>query len=84
MSEETKDRLVRIRAARYKKIDEQLKVLADLKRYIFAALLAVVIGVFRTDEPLPFVAGVSVSVILLVILVVLVVVRYQQIEKYDE
>ncbi len=84
MSEETKDRLAQIRAARYKKIDEQLKVLADLKRYIFAALLAVVVGLFSTNNRLPFISGVLVSIILLVVLVVLVVVRYQKIENYDE
>lgn len=82
--EEAKEQRRRVREVRYKKVDEQLKVIADMKRYIFAALLAVVVGLFSADNRLPFTIGVAVSIILLVAFVVLIVIRYQKIEKYDE
>ncbi|MGB3588158.1 MAG: hypothetical protein WBA23_16535 [Tunicatimonas sp.] len=68
----------------FEKVDEQLKVLADLKRYIFTAFLAVSVGIFSTDDNLSVYAGIIVCAILLVAFFVLIIVRYQKIEKYED
>ena len=69
------------REAHYKEIDEELKVIADIKRYTVAALLAVAVGIFRTEDEVSFFVGLFVCFILLILFAVLVVVRYQKIEN---
>ena len=72
----------RAREAHYKEIDEELKVIADIKRYTVAALLAVAVGIFRTEDEVSFFVGLFVCFILLMLFAVLVVVRYQKIREY--
>ena len=74
----------RAREAHYKEIDEELKVLADIKRYVVAGFLAVAVGVFKTEDKVSFYVGIFVSVILLLLFAVLIIVRYQKIREYRD
>lgn len=68
----------------FKKIDEQLKVLADVKRYVFTTFLAVAVGVFSTDNELSIYAGIAGCSLLFSLLAVLIVVRYRKIKQYED
>lgn len=77
-----KEQRDKTREAHYKKVDEELKVLADIKRYTVAALLAIAVGAFRTDDKVSFYFGLFVCFILLLLLSVLIIVRYHKIKEY--
>ncbi len=68
---------------RFKKIDEQLKVLADIKRYVFTTFLAVAVGIFSTDDELSVYAGIGACVLLFFLFAVLIIIRYRKIKEYD-
>ena len=74
----------RARETLYKKIDEELKILADLKRYTFTAFIAVVVGAFNADEKFSVYAGIIGILILLTVFFVLVVLRYRKIKSYED
>lgn len=82
MSEEAKQREGRVHEALYKTIDEELKVLADLKRYVFTAFLAVTVGTFNADQRIAIYAGVIGGFILLVLFFVLTLARSRKIKAY--
>ena len=74
----------RAREALYKRIDEELKILADLKRYTFTAFIAVVVGAFNADEILSKYFGGGVALTLFLIFCVLIVIRYRKLKKYKD
>lgn len=82
--EEAKHRRDRIREARHKEIDEEIKLLADVKRYVVAAFLAVAVGIFRTEDKVSLYVGIFVCLTLLLLLAVLIIVRYQKIREYRD
>lgn len=82
MSEDAIRRETRSREALYKTIDEELKVLADLKRYVFTALLAVVIGSFNADQLIAIYAGLVGGFVLLILFFVLTLARSRKIKAY--
>ena len=74
----------RIREARYKQVDEELKVLADIKRYVVAALIAIAVGIFKTEDEVSLYVGMFVCAILLLLFALLIILRYQKIRDYQD
>lgn len=77
MGEETKDRTVREREVRDKKIDVQLKHLDRIQTFVFGAMIGVSIAVFREEESfkekeLFKLIGSSVFALLLLLLLLLI------------
>ena len=67
----------------WKKLDEEIKAIADLQRSIFAAFLATVLATTNSNDRFTVSIGVILSVVLLTLLVVLVVVRQRKIKEYE-
>ena len=82
MSEDSIRREAKAKEVLYKTIDEELKVLADLKRYVFTAFLAVTVGTFNADQRTAIYAGVAGGFILLVLFFVLILARSKKIKAY--
>lgn len=82
--QEVKEQRDKAREARYKRNEEQLKVLADLKRYVFATFLAVAVGIARSEDELSIYMGIVVCLILLLVFAVLIVIRYRKINQYND
>ena len=82
--QEVKDQRDKVREVRYKRNEEHIKILADLKRYVFAAFLAVAIGIARSEDKLSVYVGIVVCSILFLVFTVLIVIRYRKINQYDD
>lgn len=67
----------------WKKLDEKIKVIADVQRSIFAAFLATVLATINSSSRFAVGIGVVFSVVLLILLVVLTVVRQRKTRKYE-
>ena len=78
MSEDANRREDRIKAALLKKVDEELKILADLKRYVFTAFLAVAVGTFNAEERLSQYVGAGTGLLLFLVFCVLIIIRYRK------
>ena len=74
MSDDAKRREDRAREVSYKRTDEELKILVDLKRYVFTAFLAVAVGTFNAKEAFSRYAGVGAALLLFLVFCVLIVV----------
>ena len=83
MSEDAKRREDRAKEISYKKTDEELKILADLKRYAFTAFLAVAVGTFNAEEKLSRYVGVGAAMLLFLVFCVLIIARYRKLKKYE-
>ena len=81
--QEAKEKRDQIREAWYKRNEEHIKVLADMKRYVFTTFLAVAVGIARSDDEFSIYVGIVACSILLLTFFVLVIVRYRKINRYD-
>lgn len=66
----------------WKKLDEEIKVLTNLQRFTFTALIAVVVGTFNAEKDVTLYIGTAGSMLLIVLLSVLTLVIYRKIKLY--
>lgn len=67
----------------WKKLDEEIKAIADVERSIFATFLATVLATININNRLVVGLGIALSLLLFILYVVLVIVRQQKIKEYE-
>lgn len=84
MSEEAKRREDQHRQAVTKRTEEQIKMLAELKRYAFTAFIGVSAAAFGAKDSVTLYTSVATGVLLLVAFYVLTIIRYRKIKTYAD
>ena len=66
----------------WKKLDEEIKLLTNLQRFAFTALIAVVVGTFNAEKEITLYVGTAGSMLLIILLSVLTIAIYRKIKLY--